>query len=351
MNGTLGKTLIVRFSSIGDIVLASPLVRVLRRHAPGARIDFLVKSGYADLVRFSPHLSGVIEFPSHGGLKDLLALRRRIADARYDLIVDLHDSIRSRMLCVGAARVVRVRKRKLARFCLVRFHRDVYRYFGGAPPVAERYLETLAPFGIRDDGEGLEFSIPEAAAVQARAVARDAGLREDLPVIGVCPAARHATKIWPPERFGAVAAALAAERGAAVLLFGSADEQERCGEVARTIAARQPYITVLNLAGKLSLAETGAMMDRCMVVLTNDTGLMHVAAARKRKVVAVFGSTVRQFGFFPFGTRSVVVEHPSLNCRPCTHIGRPACPLGHFRCMLEVREQQVLEAARTLLLP
>jgi lipopolysaccharide heptosyltransferase II len=351
MNGTLGKTLIVRFSSIGDIVLASLLVRVLRRHSPGVRIDFLLKSAYADLVRTSPHLSRVIEFPSPGGLKDLLALRRRIAADRYDLIVDLHDSIRSRVVCAGATRVVRVRKRKLARFLLVRFKHDIYRWFGGAPTVAERYLETLAPFGVTDDGEGLEFSVPQDALERARSIAAREGLGPDAPVIGVCPSARHTTKIWPAERFGNVAATLATERKAAVVLFGSAEERTRCDDVARSIAARQRDVRVLNLAGELSLAETAAMMDRCMIVLTNDSGLMHVAAARKRNVVAVFGSTVRQFGFFPFGTRSAVVEHASLGCRPCTHIGLPACPLGHFRCMLEIREPQVLEAARTLLLP
>ena len=349
MKGTLGKTLIIRLSSIGDIVLSSLLVRVLHRRHPGARIDFLVKSGYTDLVRFSPHLSEVIEFPSRGGLRDLLALRRQLRAARYEVIVDLHDSLRSRFLCAGAAQVRRVRKRKIARFFLVRFKRDLYAMFGGARSVAERYLETVEGYGVQNDGKGLEVFVPEAAVENAASIAAQSGLTDDRPVIGVCPSARHGTKIWPAERFAAVASDLATEQRAAVILFGSEDEQGCCEEIARMINRRSPGVLVLNLAGDLSLMGTAAMMDRCLLVLTNDSGLMHVAAARKRKVVAVFGSTVRQLGFFPYGTESAVVEHLSLGCRPCSHIGLPACPQGHFRCMLEISEDRVLEACRLLL--
>ena len=87
-------------------------------------------------------------------------------------------------------------------------------------------------------------------------------------------------------------------------------------------------------------------MDRCDVILTNDTGLMHLAASRRRPLVAVFGPTVRQLGFFPTGPASTVVEHPGLSCRPCTAIGRATCPRGHFRCMADIAESDVVAAAR-----
>lgn len=341
-------TLIIRLSSVGDVVLSSPLIRALRRSRPGARIDFLVKSSCAELVRSNPHLSGVIEFPAGAGLAALFALRRRIQRERYGLIVDLHDSLRSRLLCAGSPRVVRVRKRKFARFLLVRLKRDLYHRLGGAPPVAERYLETVCGLGVRDDGGGAEVFVPPRDAEEAQALLAREGLQDTRPVIGVCPSARHPTKIWPPERFAAVAAALAHEQGGAVLLFGAAEERELCGDVAREIARRRPQITVVNTCGRMTLMGTAALMDRCALVLCNDSGLMHVAAARKRRVVAVFGPTVRQFGFFPSGTTSAVVEHPSLECRPCTHIGGAACPLGHFRCMREITEERVLEACRAL---
>jgi lipopolysaccharide heptosyltransferase II len=349
MNGTIGKTLVIRFSSIGDIILTSLLLRVLRRRFPDARIDFLVKSTYADLVRWSPHLNGLVEFPASGGAKELAALRRRIAGERYDLIIDLHDSIRSRFVSAGSAPTVRVRKRKFARTLLIRTGKDVYGLFGGAPPVAERYLETVAPWGITNDGAGLELVYPPEAGTAAEALLAQGGIEAGVPVIGVAPSARHATKIWPPDRFGAVAAALAAERRMPVVIFGTDEDRERCSAVAAAITALSPGTVVANLAGMLTLPGTAAALDRCALVLTNDSGIMHMAAARKRNVVAVFGCTVRQFGFFPYGTRGIVVEHPSLTCRPCTHVGRSSCPLGHFRCMLDLTVENVLNASRTLL--
>jgi heptosyltransferase-2 len=92
------------------------------------------------------------------------------------------------------------------------------------------------------------------------------------------------------------------------------------------------------------------MMDHCAIVLTNDSGLMHLAAARKRKIVAVFGPTVKELGFFPYGSNSVVIEHTSLRCRPCTHVGLPDCPEGHFRCMRDISAERVVDAARALLI-
>jgi heptosyltransferase-2 len=108
-------------------------------------------------------------------------------------------------------------------------------------------------------------------------------------------------------------------------------------------------VPVVNAAGKLTLLQSAALLDRCAVVLTNDSGLMHVASARKRPLVAVFGSTVRRLGFAPYGHQSIVVERPEVLCRPCTGIGRARCPQGHFRCMLDISDDQVVAAASTLL--
>ena len=349
MLDSLNKTLIIRFSSVGDIVLSSLLVRTLRHRFPQIHIDFLLKSEYADLVRYNPHVNRVIEFPSRGSLDDLMRLRRAIRSERYDLIVDIHDSLRSRLLSFGARRSVRIDKRKVARWMLVNFKRDVYASSGGAPGVAERYLETVKPFGVRDDGGGLELLVPGDVRERVGSMLQARGIRPEIRAIGVCPSARHANKMWLKERFAGTAAALARRYEAPVLLFGSAQETSRCAEIAAMAEAESPAVRVLNLAGSLSLLETAAAMDHCALVLTNDSGLMHIAAARKRKIVALFGPTVRQFGFFPFGTDSTVVEHPDLPCRPCTHIGLPDCPRGHFRCMKELESRTVLHAATDLL--
>lgn len=347
MQGPFHKTLIVRFSSVGDIVLSSLLVRVFRQRFPQAQIDYLVKSEFAELVRYNPHVSRVREFPQNGRFADLADFRRRILNEKYDLIIDLHDSLRSRYICAGAPRVVRVRKRKIARFILVRSKWDVYELFGGAPSVAERYLETVRPFGVTDDGKGLELFVPADTGGRIADLLNDSARSGGM--IGICPSARHNTKMWLKEGFAETASTLALKYNRPIVLFGSLEDQSRCREIEGLVRQRSTNIQVVNLSGKHSLTETAAAMDHCSIVITNDSGLMHIAAARKRKVVAIFGSTVREFGFAPFGTESVVVENDSLWCRPCTHIGRAACPKGHFECMKDITASQVIASAQKLL--
>jgi heptosyltransferase-2 len=350
MTSSLNKALIIRFSSVGDIVLSSLLVRTLRTRFPACQIDFVVKEEFADLVRHNPYISNVIAFPRNGSWADLQSLRTRIAHAAYDVIVDIHDSLRSRYLCAGRRNVRRIKKRKLARFLLITFKINMYERFGGAPSVALRYLEAAQSFGVQDDGKGLDLFFDDEVRLN---VERIIGERfgSTAQFIGLCPSAKHNTKMWLKERFAVVGAELGTTYGHPVMLFGSEVERERCEEIAAMIERRAAGLPVMNLAGRLSLAETAAAMDRCRVVVTNDSGLMHMAAARKRPVVAIFGPTVKEFGFFPFGTRSVVVERRNVPCRPCTHIGMAACPKNHFQCMNDITPQQVTDAVGTLLSP
>lgn len=349
MEHILHRTLIIRFSSVGDVVLSSLLVRTLRRRFPGCQIDYLVKAEYAELVQHSPFLSRVIEFPTGGTVRDLLRLRRTIRAEGYDLIIDIHDSLRSRLLSAGAQKVVRIHKRRIARSVLIAFKLDIYRFFGGAPSVAYRYLEPVQQYGIVDDGQGLDLFLPTEASAKPDDLLRNAGISQPKLVIGLCPSARHATKIWPAERYAELATRLVRDTGAAILLLGADEDRVRCANIEEQIRSNVSDARLLNLAGLLSLLETAAAIDRCIAVVSNDSGLMHIAAARKRKVLAIFGSTVKQLGFFPFGTVSEVSEHPDMPCRPCSHIGLAACPKGHFKCMQELGVEQVLASVQGLL--
>jgi heptosyltransferase-2 len=342
----VGKILLIRFSSLGDIVLASPLIRMLRTSFPTAQIDFMVKREYADLLKCNPHLSSVIELRSDDRA-GLAALRERVRHERYDLILDIHDSLRSKYVrALSGARSVRVvNKRRLRRFILVRLKKNFYRR--GAP-VAERYLETVRRFGVRDDGAGLEQHVPPEIVESVGALMAKFRLERYGTVIGIAPMARHFTKRWPQERFVEFGIRYAKEAGAKILIFGSREETDACGDIAQMINAATATGAAESLAGRLTLIETAAVLDYCSLVVTNDSGLMHLAAARKRKVAAIFGSTVREFGFFPYGTENIVLERTGLPCRPCSHIGLAECPKGHFRCMKEIGVDEVLAAARAL---
>jgi heptosyltransferase-2 len=152
----------------------------------------------------------------------------------------------------------------------------------------------------------------------------------------------HFTKRWPEERFVELTRLLTA-RGERLLLFGGRPDSA----VAETIARTAPR-GIADLTGRLTLMETAAAMERCRVVIANDSGLMHMATAVRRPVVALFGSTVREFGFFPYNSPAVVLETNGLRCRPCSHIGLPRCPKRHFACMREILPEQVVEAADAL---
>jgi heptosyltransferase-2 len=260
------------------------------------------------------------------------------------MILDIHDSLRSRYVSAGHPHVRRINKRKLARFLLIRTKRNLYHRFGGSPGVAHRYLETVRDLGIEDDGKGLELYVPPSANVEAENVLTG----HPSPIVGIAPSAVHANKRWRPVGFAETALNLCGVGGTAVL-FGSQEDRHLCSIIEHMIVAQKPEVHVLNTAGTTALPVAAALMDHCEIVISNDTGLMHLAAARGRKVVAIFGPTVREFGFFPFGTEFRVVEHRTLDCRPCTHIGLPDCPRGHFRCMNDITADMVTGAARELL--
>jgi heptosyltransferase-2 len=168
-------------------------------------------------------------------------------------------------------------------------------------------------------------------------------------VIGLCPGARHFTKRWPPERFARVGAACAQKLEAKILVFGGREDETICNQICWDINNQTGAERASSFCGKLGLLETAASMGYCDVVITNDTGLMHIATAMRRKIIAIFGSTVREFGFFPHDPDAVVLEHTGLDCRPCTHIGRSECPEKHFKCMLDIQPDEVYSRVKALL--
>jgi lipopolysaccharide heptosyltransferase II len=348
MQGVLHRTLVIRLSSVGDIVLISPLLRGLRARFPDSTIDVLVKSSYVDLVRSNPNISRVIEFPENGSLFDALAVRDELMQLPYDLVVDAHDSLRSHIMSTGMANVVRMNKRKFARTMLVRGKMDIYAQFGGSPDVIERYIEPVRHLGVEDDGGGPELFYPPEIRETIDTILLGEGISAESLYIGICPSARHINKRWPADNYATAAMVIAQRLNLPVVIFGSAEERTVTTGIEEMIHRLGPSVVVANVAGWLTLAETAAAMDRCALVITNDTGLMHVASARKRPIVALFGPTVKQFGFFPRGTNVRILEIDGLPCRPCTHIGRESCPERHFRCMNDIPVASVVTAALEL---
>jgi heptosyltransferase-2 len=300
-----------------------------------------VKKEYAELVATNPHLNRIYEIDTAHGFEELKKIKKELKAAKYDVMVDIHNNFRSRYLRLGlGARVVSINKRVVKRFLLVKFKVNRYQRI---VPVAERYLETVALLGVCNDGLGLEMFVPEEIVTQTHRKLENVCVRKSN-VVGFCPGAKHKTKMWLTEYWIALGNKLQEKYQTMIVLFGGNEDRTQCGEIARHLKGYS-----FNVAGELSLLETAAAMDMCDVVVTNDTGLMHIAAARKRRIVALFGPTVQEFGFFPYGTESIVMERKDLPCRPCTHIGLAECPQKHFKCMKEIIPDDVMQQVAELL--
>ena len=344
---TPNKTLVIRFSSIGDVVLSSPLIRVLHKRFPSSQIDFVVRKEYADLVRYNPNLNFIFEFDVQGGFQELRRLASIIRREKYDLIIDIHNSLRSRYIrsFSGAKKVVAINKRIFARTILVRLKKNYYR---DIVSVVDRYIEPVKTYGIENDAQGLEIFIPDETMHKVSGKVSSLKLHMCEKIIGFCPSAKHATKRWPEERFIEAGIRLVRELKAKIILFGGKNDTILCATIAEGINKKSEGECAVEYSDQFSLLETAAAMQFCDVIVTNDSGLMHIAAAMKKKLVAIFGSTVREFGFFPVGTENIVLERKGLYCRPCSHIGRASCPEGHFRCMSEIQVSEVVDSIKDI---
>lgn len=339
LNTPIHKILIIRMSSIGDILLTTPLLRQLRALYPAAEIDFLVRKEYAQLLQANPHLSRLLTLDVHAG-GALKALKKQIRHHGYDVILDLHRNLRSGYLCAFWNRppVLKIRKNQLSRFLLVHFKLNLYRRGGDRPlHVAEKYLRAAVPLGIDPRDLALEMHLPRA--VEESGKSRWLALAAQGYGIVMAPGARHFTKRWPPAYYAELIQQIYKSTGRRTVLVGGPDEREIITEI-RRLAGEE---ITLSLAGEVSLPETFALICHAPCFVSNDSGLMHAAAAGGVPQVALFGSTTEELGFFPLNPAAQVLQNPQLSCRPCSHIGRAACPKGHFRCMKEIRPEEVVE--------
>ena len=326
--------LVVRFSSIGDLILTTPLLRALRGRHPSARISVVVREDMADVLRHNPRISDLITWRRGSSLLDLA---RQLRAQEWTHRLDLHGSLRTFLLRQlvggewGSYAKHRGRRRQLIRSGGQRGG------FLGA--VADRYFEAAKGLDVVPDGGPAEVftSTVEESAAAAFLAAHHLGQSRGL--VAVSPGAAHFTKRWPTEYWIALVKELA-ERNDVVVLGGPGDR-----DVAAAMAAAGGD-RAASAAGEFSIAGTAALLKRVRVVAVGDTGVLHLATAVGTPVVGLYGPTVEQFGFFPYHARAAVLQR-DLPCRPCTAHGGPKCPLGHHHCLREIRPEEVAAAMAT----
>ena len=320
----LNKILIIRLSSLGDILLTTPFVRSLRQQNPGIIIDFLLKEQYSAVLDNNPYISNIYHYKSGNELIE------KLSSNSYTLIIDLQNNKRSgRITSALNVPVRKFEKRSIDKFLLVNFRINRLK---NAPPVPEKYSETLPGFKV--DGKGNELFLSEM---------KNPSQAETVMHIGMAPGSRHLTKMWPKEYYIELANMLI-NKGYKIILLGGKSDRAICSEIAEASGA-------VDLSNDDMLTETAKNIKKCSLVICNDSGLMHTATAVNVPVCVFFGSTVEEFGFTPYKSKNLILENNLLSCRPCSHIGRESCPLGHFRCMLEITPQVALERILTQLNP
>ncbi len=312
------KILVVRLSSLGDILLTTPLIRSLKKEIPKLEIHFLLREGYQDALINNPNISNVITVNREASSSKIKTI---LVQNKYDFIIDLQNNLRSRNLISGLnCPKVRFKKLSWQKFLLVKFKINQLRE---SPSIPKRYASLID--GLELDQQGLDLFTNSKPSESLTGFTN---------LIGFCPGSRHFTKMWLKEYYIELGNMLTAN-GFHIILFGGENDKHICEEISSKIS------NSTNLCNSNNLLQTAADMKLCKAIICNDSGLMHAACAVKAPVITIFGSTVKEFGFTPYSSKYLVLENKSLTCRPCSHIGRNNCPKRHFKCMKEITPQFV----------
>ena len=324
------KFLIVRFSSIGDIILTTPVVRHLKRQVDRAEVHYLTKSTFAHLLEANPYIDRV-----HAFTGDLNSTIRELRNVGFDYIIDLHHNARTERLKMRLKRMdFSVNKLNFQKWLYVNFKLD------RLPDLhmVDRNLDTIKHFISERDGEGLDYFIPPAEEVDTASLPRPF----QNGYIALAIGAQHRTKQLPQDLLVELCNGLENP----VIILGDTHDKE----IADAITGSLPGKQILSRCGDLNIHQSASLIRQSRVLITHDTGLMHIGAAFKKKIITIWGNTVPRFGMYPYlpDSASVQFEVQGLRCRPCSKIGFQECPRKHFKCMKEQDIPGILWAAELL---
>lgn len=329
------KILILRFSSIGDIVLTTPVIRNIKEQVKDCELHYCTKKAYEGIVNDNPYIDKVICL--NGGLNSLV---HRLKAEKYDLIIDLHNNLRTSIiklrLGVNSKAFDKLNKEKWL-MTAFKINRLPSRH------IVDRYMDVTKILGVVNDEKGLDYFIPDKDEVEMKWLpdAYQQGF------VGVVVGAQLATKRLPYERL----VELCDKINKPIVLIGG-KEDAAIGEKVSLFFKRDPdaqemervldeelnkKAIVFNGCGKFNLNQSADLIRKSSVIFTHDTGMMHIAAAFKKQVYSIWGNTIPEFGMYPYQTKFVIFENKNLSCRPCSKIGFDKCPKGHFKCMQEVK--------------
>jgi heptosyltransferase-2 len=335
------RILILQTAFLGDVILCTPLIKALRELFPDAFISFLLIPETKEVLGNNPYLNEILIYDKRKkkGIGSFLQIMGKIKERKFDLAVIPHRSLRSALLAYLSGIPQRIGFDKSAGFFLFT-HQIVY-------PLnvheVDRNLSLLSNFNVHLSDISPELFPSSEDFSYARQLLHDSGIKEEDKIVGIAPGSVWATKRWLPKRFAEVSDLLIKKAGAKVVFLGSQDDKKLCLEIVNMMTEK-PVI----LADRTDILQSAAIISFCKVILSNDSAPVHIASAMRIPVVAIFGSTIPEFGFAPYGEGHLVIEK-KMECRPCGIHGRKKCPEKHFRCMREITTDKVFQAVVSLM--
>ncbi len=331
--GTM-KILILRFSSIGDIVLTTPLIRCVKEQVQDCTLHFATKQAYRGLVDNNPYLDKV-----HVLEDDINTLIQELQEEKFDLILDLHHNIRTQIIKMRLrVKSVSVNKLNWEKWLLTQFKIDKLPNY---KHIVSRYLHTVKSIGVSYDKGGLDYFIPKEDELDIHQLFPEASVGYVAFAIG----AKYSTKRLPYLKIVEICEQIELP----IILLGGLDDSARGEE----IVLQGGDTKIFNACGKLNLNQSAFILKEAKLVISHDTGLMHIAAAFEKSIISIWGNTMPELGMYPYLEKSefVAIQVKELNCRPCSKIGYKKCPKGHFKCMQDIDVNEVVTALNYFLKP
>lgn len=317
------KILIIRFSSIGDIVLTSPVVRCLKNQLANSEIHYLTKHTFKEILTANPYISKIYSIEN-----EVSEVMDALTKEHYDLIIDLHDNLRSHQVSLTLkVKTYRYNKQRFKRFLLTQFKINLLNNH-----VVDRYFSAVKKLNIINDGKGLDYFIPEQDEIPPSKLPFTHMAGYGVIVVG----AKHFTKTIPLDKLKELCEKITIP----IMLIGGA-EDAYAGLQIESVDKFKIY----NACGNFNINQSASIIKKAKFVITGDTGMMHIAAALNKRVISIFGGTEKRLGFTPYNNsaNNVMIENTNLSCRPCHKHGLSACPKGHFKCMNELDMQKVID--------
>lgn len=325
------KILIVRFSSIGDIVLTSPVIRTLKTNNQDLEVHFITKKAFIQAIELNPYLSKIYSFEH-----EIDEVIEELRQEKYDHIIDLHNNLRSIRLSLKlGVPAFRFRKLNIQKWLLVNFK------YNKLPDIhiVDRYIDVLKPFHLTYENKGLDFPLNAEDEIESQKIQQIIGDDYLAFVIG----GAHFTKQIPVEIFIKIADKV----NRPIVLLGGKSDYKKAVEIISFVGDKR----IFNACGTLSLRESAALIKHSAKVLSSDTGLMHIAAAFEKHIISLWGNTVPEFGMFPYFSednkhKNHLFQVSKLSCRPCSKIGFKECPKKHFNCMMNQNVDEIVECLK-----